>query len=57
MKLGDVEPLENIIALREIWIDGLVAHPVLNGDGTTNFTSVIGSEPTPAAAPSVAAPL
>ncbi len=56
VKLNDVEPLENVIALQEIFVDGLVAHATLNHDGTTNFTSVIGSEPTPAAAPSVAAP-
>ncbi len=56
VKLTDVEPLENVIALQKIWIDGLVAHATLNHDGTTNFTSVIGSEPAPAAAPSAAAP-
>ncbi len=56
VKLKDVEPLESIIALQEIWVDGLVAHPTLNSDGTTNFTSVIGGEPTPTAVPSAAAP-
>ena len=56
VKLAHVEPLESVIALDKIWIDGLVAHATLNRDGTTNLTSVVGSEPTPAAAPSVAAP-
>jgi hypothetical protein len=56
VKLSDVEPLENMIALSQIWVDGLVAHATLNNDGTTNFTSVMGSEPAPAAAPSVVAP-
>ncbi len=56
VKLANVEPLENLISLQEIFIDGLVAHATLNHDGTTNFTSVIASEPAPSAAPTVAAP-
>lgn len=55
VKLADVEPLENEIALSKIWIDGFVAHATLNNDGTTNFTSVIGADnPPPAAAPTAA---
>jgi uncharacterized protein involved in outer membrane biogenesis len=56
VKLSDVEPLENMIALSEIWVDGLVAHATLNNDGTTNFTSVMGSEPAPATPSDVAVP-
>ncbi|HVN28802.1 MAG TPA: DUF748 domain-containing protein, partial [Candidatus Binataceae bacterium] len=55
VKLADVEPLENLIALGKIWVDGLVAHVTLRADGTNNFTSIVGSEPTPAATPSIAA--
>ncbi len=61
IKLGDVEPLDNLIALHEIWIDGLVVHPTLNADGSNNFASVMGPAPvasaTPAAAATPAAPL
>ncbi len=56
VKLANVEPLENLISLQEIFIDKLVAHATLNHDGTTNFTSVIGGEPAPSAAPSVSPP-
>ncbi len=56
VKLANVEPLENLISLQEIFIDGLVAHATLNRDGTTNFASVIGSEPAPSAAATVSAP-
>ena len=52
VRLAHVEPLESVIALEKIWIDKLVAHATLNSDGTTNFTSVMGSAPTPATAPS-----
>jgi uncharacterized protein involved in outer membrane biogenesis len=55
VKLERVEPLESVIALEKIYIDKLVAHATLNSNGTTNFTSVVGSEPTPAALPSPAA--
>jgi hypothetical protein len=55
VKLADVEPLENVIGLGKIWVDGLIAHLTLNPDGTNNLTSVIGSAPTPAAAPTSAA--
>jgi uncharacterized protein involved in outer membrane biogenesis len=55
VKLADVEPLNNLISMRQIWIDGLVSHLALNPDGTTNLTSVIGSDTTPAAAPTTAA--
>jgi hypothetical protein len=56
VKLADVEPLENTIALGRIWIDGLVAHVTLKNDGTSNFTSVVGGAPAPAASPSAGAP-
>ena len=56
VKLTDVEPLENSIALGKIWIDGLVAHVTLKNDGTNNFTSVMGPAPAPAASPSAVAP-
>ena len=57
VKLTDVEPLENAIALGKIWIDGLVTHVTLNADGSNNFASVMGSTPAPSAAPTIAAPL
>ncbi|HLX37315.1 MAG TPA: DUF748 domain-containing protein, partial [Candidatus Binataceae bacterium] len=57
VKLNDVEPLENSIALGKIWVDGLVTHVTLNADGSNNFASVIGSPPAPSAAPTIAAPL
>ena len=55
VKLADVEPLENVIGLSQIWVDGLITHVTLNSDGTNNFTAVIGSEPTPIATPAAAA--
>ncbi len=47
-ELNDVEPLENVAHLERIFIDGLDTHLVLNADGTTNLTALMGP---PAAAP------
>ncbi|HLI80902.1 MAG TPA: DUF748 domain-containing protein [Candidatus Binataceae bacterium] len=56
VKLTDVEPLENVIALGKIWVDGLVTHVTLNADGTNNLASAMGATPAPSASPTVAAP-
>lgn len=56
VKLADVEPLESVIGLGKIWVDGLVAHATLKADGTNNFASVMGSQPAPSAAATTSAP-
>ncbi|HXW85655.1 MAG TPA: DUF748 domain-containing protein [Candidatus Binataceae bacterium] len=57
VNLNDVEPLHNVIHLGAIGIDGLNAHLVLNQDGTTNLTPLMGAKPaaTPVAESSAAA--
>jgi uncharacterized protein involved in outer membrane biogenesis len=40
--LTDIAPLEHVVHLGRTSIDGLTVHAVLNGNGTTNVTSLMG---------------
>ena len=56
VKLSDVEPLNAIIYLKSIWIDGLLANVRLNPDGTNNLSALAsGGAPAPATPPAQAA--
>jgi hypothetical protein len=54
LTMADVEPLEGLIHLASINVDGLAPHLVLNRDGTTNFTALTAAH-SKAAAPPVSA--
>src|SRR5271168_346265 len=55
VKLSDVEPLNAVIYLKSIWIDGLLANVRLNPDGTNNLSALAsGGAPAPASPPAQA---
>src|SRR5271163_3493534 len=55
VKLSDVEPLNAIIYLKSIWIDGLLANVRVNPDGTNNLSALAsGGAPVPASPPAQA---
>src|SRR5579875_2805893 len=51
LTMADVEPLEGLIHLASINVDGLAPHLVLNRDGTTNLTALASAHPKAAAPP------
>ena len=56
VKLTDVEPLNAVIYLKSIWIDGLLANVRLNPDGTNNLSALASSgAPAPASPPAAQA--
>jgi len=55
LTMAKVEPLEDFFHLASINVDGLAAHLVLNGDGTTNLTTLTSAAAPKAGGPSTAA--
>jgi hypothetical protein len=54
--LDNVRPLESVVHLKRIYLEGLNAHLIRNADGTTNLTALAGSPASTATPRAVSSP-